>query len=266
MNSNSHESGEWTNLQRGTGLPDRFDLLLSSGFLAFARHVGLLSALDELGLAPQVGAVCGTSSGALVGALWAAGHPVARLEELIASVQPWRLLRPQVLQRPTAAHRGLFSTHALQAWLSDWIPERFEDLPRPFAVGVRSPDRSHALLTTGSLPAAVAASCAMPAVFAPVEVGGVWYQDGGAVDRVGYRAWQQWRPGQAAVVHWIDRTAGKDVQLPPNPDTIPPTIVRSERSGASFFSLGNVAGQVEATKAAVLRQLAVPVGGRPGAG
>ena len=48
-----------------------FDLVLSSGFLAFARHVGVLRAVERSG--QDVTGVCRTSSGALVGALWAAG-------------------------------------------------------------------------------------------------------------------------------------------------------------------------------------------------
>ena len=45
----------------------RYDLVLSSGFLAFARQAGFLEAVEQLGLA--VDGVCGTSSGALAGAL-----------------------------------------------------------------------------------------------------------------------------------------------------------------------------------------------------
>ena len=46
------------------------DLVLSSGFLAFARHAGFLRAVEQLEL--PVEGLCGTSSGALSGALWAA--------------------------------------------------------------------------------------------------------------------------------------------------------------------------------------------------
>ena len=47
------------------------DLVLSSGFLAFGAHAGFLAAVEEADL--QVDAICGTSSGALTGALWASG-------------------------------------------------------------------------------------------------------------------------------------------------------------------------------------------------
>lgn len=48
------------------------DLVLSSGFLAFAYHSGFLEAVAEAGI--RVRGVMGTSSGALSGALYSAGY------------------------------------------------------------------------------------------------------------------------------------------------------------------------------------------------
>ena len=64
-----------------------FDLVLSSGFLAFARHVGVLRAVERSG--NEVSGLCGTSSGALVGALWAAGVSADRVLEKIVAQQPF---------------------------------------------------------------------------------------------------------------------------------------------------------------------------------
>ena len=74
------------------------DLILSSGFLAFARHVGVIQAIEERGIA--INGVCGTSSGAMIGSMWAAGHSVdfirkeANLPRPIVRVRPsfflWR--------------------------------------------------------------------------------------------------------------------------------------------------------------------------------
>ena len=60
------------------------DLVLSSGFLAFARHLGFLTAIEESEL--DVSGVCGTSSGALVGAMWACG--------VVCEGVPHTILRP----------------------------------------------------------------------------------------------------------------------------------------------------------------------------
>ena len=68
--------------------PKCFDLVLSSGFLAFARQVGFLGAIEEVGIA--VGGICGTSSGALAGALWAAGVPAKHIGDLLKEPAPLR--------------------------------------------------------------------------------------------------------------------------------------------------------------------------------
>ena len=62
------------------------DIVLSSGFLAFASHIGFLRALEEAD-APVKG-VCGTSSGALVGALWASGLSTQEIERELFRDRP----------------------------------------------------------------------------------------------------------------------------------------------------------------------------------
>lgn len=208
------------------------DLILSSGFLAFARHTGVLQAFEQTGT--PVAALCGTSSGALVAALWAAGLRGNDLATLLQSKPPWRLLRPS-----RTPWRGLFGMAALQEFLRPYLPERFEDLPLPLAVGVVVGKR-HQLVTEGPLLPAVSASCAMPYVFEPVRVGQAWCQDGGAADRLGLDAWRNWRPHQQAWAHQVARTAGVDVLA----DTTGVTLINTPKSGASFLSLGDFAAQV----------------------
>ena len=210
------------------------DLVLSSGFLAFARHLGFLQAVEEAGL--DVGAVCGTSSGALIGALWHSGMPLDDIRTELTSRPP-----SNMLQGHWRIWRGLFLFDRALARLRELLPPRFEDLPGPFGAGVRGPDGRHALLTSGSLPEAVAASCAMPVVFAPVEVDGVRYQDGGAVDRLGIDRWRAFRGDVPTVIHWVDRTAGKEDDV----EVGDAVVVQTPRSGANFWNLGDVAGQLQ---------------------
>jgi predicted acylesterase/phospholipase RssA len=212
-------------------LADR-DLLLSSGFLAFARHAGVVQALNDRGLRPA--AWVGTSSGAVVAALCCAGLTPAQLLDEIDGVRPWRLMR--LHGRPW---RGLFEAVGLRALLERHLPARFEDLPQPLAVGVVGSGRAYRLLSAGPLVPAVLASCAMPAIFAPVEVEGERLADGGAADRVGLAAWRLWRPGRRAWVHQVARTAGKDV----GGDRSGTVWIQTPRSGASFWRLGDVRAQ-----------------------
>ncbi len=212
------------------------DIVLSSGFLAFARQAGFLAAVEQSGI--DVDGVCGTSSGALAGSLWAAGVPSETIAERLSErapiwsarlhLQPWR---------------GLLSLRHVVKQLRDWLPATFEELPRPFAVGVRAPDGSATLLDSGPLPEAVAASCAIPGVFAPIQVMGVGYQDGGVVDRTGLSSWESLRGERPTLLHLVQRSAKgvePEGQMPQRVQ-----IVRTARSGASLWNLGDFSGQME---------------------
>lgn len=208
------------------------DLLLSSGFLAFARHCGVLQAIEEAEL--PIDGVVGTSSGAMIGALWSAGAPAREIAARISAQTPWSLIK--VSRRPWA---GLLTMGGAGDLLGQWLPERIEDLERPFAAGVMLPDKSASLLTEGPLVDSVLASCSMPVVFTPVRVGDRPMKDGGAVDRVAHAGWSAWRGGEA-IAHVVDRSAGPETPLPAD---VP--VIRTPRSRARFWDLGDFDGQVE---------------------
>jgi hypothetical protein len=92
----------------------------------------------------------------------------------------------------------------------------------------------------------------MPWIFSPVAVAGRRLADGGAVDRLGVDAWRAWRPGRRAIVHEVARTAGKDVPF----DASDLLVIRTPRSGARLWSLGDFAGQRAEARALALDGLA----------
>lgn len=221
------------------GVPTSVDLLLSSGYLAFARHIGFLNAVDALS-SLHVDALVGTSSGALIGALWASGIRGDELATLISRRPPLSYLSLRVVG-------GLFSLDPMIDFLSDHLPARFEELSTPLAVGVVNEEKQYQLLSSGSLPEAVAASCAVPYLFKPIVMNQITYRDGGVSDRVGWGAWRAWRPQRTpaqALVHWVDRTHGRDLSLPSEA-----TVIRSPRSRAHLWSLGPFWEQVEESEA-----------------
>ena len=131
--------------------------------------------------------------------------------------------------------RGLMRLDAVIEWLRDHLPPRFEDLDRPFAVGVADAHGAHHWLRSGPLPEAVAASCAMPYLFEPVMVEGCSYIDGGAVDRTGLVPFSAMWGDLPLLIHWVERSHGVDDPAPTGN-----LVVRSPKSGASFFRLGPV--------------------------
>lgn len=217
---------------------ERKDVILSSGFLAFASHVGFLQGVAESGVG--VDAVVGTSSGALVGALYAAGHGTHRITSIIGAARPIAFLRPH-----RWVWKGVFGAEPLRALLTQHLPASFEDLSLPLALGVcRVDDGAHELLSSGPLVDAVLASCAIPRLLRPVAVNGTWYVDGGAADRTAVDAWRRWRPGRAALLHHVERSRGREITY----SSEGLIEVTSPRSNNSLWRLGEFSQQVEQTR------------------
>ncbi|CAK0784113.1 hypothetical protein CVIRNUC_007316 [Coccomyxa viridis] len=237
----------------GTGdgsawLDNSFDLVLSSGFLAFASHSGFLKAVSDADV--NVRGVMGTSAGALSGSLYSAGYSPRQVAEELSRVAPIYLLRPSCVPW----RGGAISLSAVVNRLKDLLPPTFEDLKTEFAVGVVAKNGEYKLIDSGALPEAVAASAAIPFVFEPVAVPGQAqgpFRDGGLYDRTGLKAWRQRRAAQGrgippALVHLIARSSsfsGADDVESTGERRV--TVVRSPKSGVNFFSLGDFEEQLE---------------------
>ncbi|MBW2461481.1 MAG: patatin-like phospholipase family protein [Deltaproteobacteria bacterium] len=137
--------------------------------------------------APRPDHVCGASAGALVAACYGAGlRPEALGEEL------------SVLERgdfwDPAPGPGLLRGRLFRERLHGLLPRTFAECRTPVSVAVHDVlGRRPRALTSGSLPAAVHASCAVPFMFRPVRVGGRLYVDGGVSDRPGVTAMPEGR-------------------------------------------------------------------------
>ena len=219
------------------------DIILSSGFLAFASHIGFLRALEEEQI-PITG-VCGTSSGALVGALWLAGMSSHEIEKELFRTRPFThlSLNPFFWQ-------GLFSLQKLTARMEALLPTEFSSLRAPFGVGVCRLNWEYEIATAGSLAPFVVASCSIPYLFTPTEIAGVRYCDGGARDRIGAKAWRL-HHSSPCLVHLVERSRGAK-----NEDGLEGcVVVRSPRSGASFWSFGAYPERIERTRTKTHEQL-----------
>lgn len=151
-------------------------LVLSGGGARGIAHVGVIAALREHGLEP--GFISGSSSGAIVGALAAAGHSTETMLEFFDRASPFRLSMMSV--RGT----GIIDTAKVVENFREYFPENsFEALRIRFFV--TATDIVHARLAifeSGPLIPAILASCSMPLVFTPTEIDGRWYADGGVIN------------------------------------------------------------------------------------
>ena len=151
----------------------RIGIALSGGGARGIAHIGVLKALLEHGIVPEV--VAGTSSGAIIGSLYAYGMDAAQLQRFARGGVGIRLLR---IVNPL---RGLIKLTLLREKLAAVLPtDDFDCLRRPLAVTATNLQTGDLhIFEEGPLIAAVQASCAVPLLFHPVEIDGQQYIDGG---------------------------------------------------------------------------------------
>ncbi len=191
----------------------KIGLVLSGGAARGLAHIGVLKALDEQGT--HVDAIAGTSMGAVIGGLYAAGYTPKELEKLALGLDwkqalsdspprvdvPFRrkqddrdfLVKQKLSFRddgtlglPLGAIQGQNLSMLLESLLVHTSDTRdFDQLAIPFrAVATDISTGEKVVFSKGHLPQAIRASMSIPAVFAPVEVNGKLLVDGGMVDNI----------------------------------------------------------------------------------
>jgi len=153
------------------GRPKVALVLGSGGTRAFA-HIGVIKALEEAGIEPDL--VVGSSAGAIVGALYSGGYRSAELEQLALQLNPLAFLDISIFDNARA--KGL----ALQEFINLRLDGRpIERLPREFAaVATRARDGAMQIFNYGDAGLAVRASSATRRRFLPVKINGEEYIDG----------------------------------------------------------------------------------------
>ena len=151
-------------------------LVLSGGGARAIAHVGVIDALRTRGLEPEC--IAGSSSGAIIGALAAAGHSTETMLEFFTRASPFRL------SVVTVRKAGILDTAKVVASFREYFPEdSFEALKiRLFVTATDIVNARLKIFESGPLIPAVLASCSMPMVFTPTEVDGRWYVDGGVIN------------------------------------------------------------------------------------
>lgn len=161
----------------------KIGLALGSGGARGWAHLGVIKALRALGIVPDV--VTGTSIGALIGAVYAAGVFEAFVEE----TGRLNFLRmASLFTEVRLPQHGLLSGRQVMAWLGQerLLGRRtFGELRMPFAAIATDLYREEAVtLDHGSVAQAVRASISIPGVFDPVLHEGRALVDGGLTNPV----------------------------------------------------------------------------------
>jgi len=164
--------------------------VLGGGGVLGAAEVGMARALLEAGIRPDL--VCGTSVGAINGAAIAADPRPEGAQQLL---EMWEALAGNDMLGGSLVGRvaslithktALHGNGNLRRMLLDHLPVRtFEDLAVPFECVAASIERAREhWFDTGDLIEPVLASCALPGVFPPVQVGEEHFFDGGLVNSI----------------------------------------------------------------------------------
>lgn len=157
----------------------RIGLVLGSGSARGWAHLGVIAALAEHGIAPDL--VCGCSIGALVGATYADGRAAA-LEDWVAGLSWQEVLRLFDLELQSGLIRG---EKLMRFWAERFVTGDFDSLRVPFAcVATDLGSGREVWLRQGAVLDAVRASLALPGLFAPVRREDRWLVDGGLVNPI----------------------------------------------------------------------------------
>ncbi len=171
----------------------RIGLALGGGGAHGLAHVLILEVLDEMGIKPSI--IAGTSIGALIGSAYAAGMSAARIRaHLIETLGDRFYLIRQIFGARSQPLQKLLNVVPLRSALLDptalldlvlpaGMPNDIAECEIPFRV-VATDMMSHdaTVFGRGNLKERVAASIAIPVLFAPVTIDGRVYADGGLVN------------------------------------------------------------------------------------
>ncbi len=199
----------------------RISLVLGGGGLKGLAHIGVLKVLATHGIVPDE--YVGASVGSVVAALAAGGLMPEEIERVALAIKKSDILdydwKGLILRRGRV--RSLYRGVALRAWLQRVLPvDRFDQLLKPAyftSVDVNSGQEiawGRSATSGHPLHACVAASCAIPGIYPPVELGGRHWIDGSLTDTLPVRAATAGRSDLVLAVYLdeVDASPARSIQ------------------------------------------------------
>ena len=156
-------------------------LVLSGGGARGFAHLGVLHALNERGIYPDV--ISGTSAGAIIGALYADGLTPGEILKLMEGSSRLDFMRPAL------PREGLLQINGISKILKSSLRSKyFKDLKIPLFVATTDLNNGKAVyFSEGEILDPVIASASIPVVFQPVKINDISYVDGGVLDNLPLR-------------------------------------------------------------------------------
>jgi NTE family protein len=153
-------------------------MVLSGGGARGFAHLGVLQALNEAGIFPDI--ISGTSAGALAGVLYCDGNSPEDILKIMKTNSRLDYMRP------TLPRDGLLQISGITKLLETNLrAKKFEDLLIPLVVTATDLNHGKAVyFSKGDLIPTVIASSSIPVLFKPVIINKIYYVDGGVLDNL----------------------------------------------------------------------------------
>jgi len=148
-------------------------IVLGAGAARGFAHVGVLKVLEANHV--PVHRIVGTSVGSFVGSLYAYGYPAYDLQKIAMGLEKGEIVDL------TVPDNGFVKGEKLEAYVNRMLRgTTMENLRIPFyAVATDIGSGEEMVFGKGNAGAAVRASCSIPGIFRPVQIGDRTYVDGG---------------------------------------------------------------------------------------
>lgn len=161
-------------------MKQKVSLVLSGGGARGLAHIGVIEALEEQGI--EITSIAGTSMGALVGGVYAAGM-MDEFKEWMLSLDKIKVLR---LVDFTFSTQGLIKGDRVLNKMKQFVTDiNIEELKLPYAaIAVDLLNKEEVVFTEGSMYEAIRASISIPSVLTPVKKNKTLLVDGGVLNNI----------------------------------------------------------------------------------
>ena len=156
-----------------TNKPYNLGIALSGGGIRGMCHAGVMKALEEYGIKPDI--IAGVSAGAIVGALYADGYSSDEIAGFFEHVEFRKMTKVKI------PNGGFFGIESFEKFLAGKLRAKtFEELKIPLRIVATNLDKGQSVVfTSGNLLEAIIASSTFPVLFTPKVINGENYIDGG---------------------------------------------------------------------------------------
>jgi NTE family protein len=167
-------------VDKGHKGPPKIALVLGGGAARGFAHVGVIRVLEQEKI--PIHMIVGTSVGSLIGALYASDPNSFNLEWLSFSIEKDDIFDYSVIYSKMGPVQG----ERLEKFIQTKVRAKtLEQMKIPFyAVATDLNEGNTWVFEKGSVAKAVRASCSIPGIFQPLELGGKMYVDGGVTDNL----------------------------------------------------------------------------------